>query len=58
MWGYTAVDKAYSTAGKEKNAVEIKKKQQIGITALYCRLSRDDRTDNDTLSWDIYRKML
>ena len=27
-----------------------KKKQQIGITALYCRLSRDDGTDNDSNS--------
>jgi len=27
-----------------------KKKIQTGITALYCRLSRDDGTDNDSNS--------
>ena len=29
-----------------------KKKNQAGITALYCRLSRDDGTDNDSNSID------
>ena len=27
-----------------------KKKEQIGITALYCRLSRDDGTEGDSNS--------
>ena len=35
-----------------------KKKQQIGITALYCRLSRDDGTDNDSNSIVNQKRML
>lgn len=35
-----------------------KKKQQIGITALYCRLSRDDGTDNDSNSIINQKKLL
>jgi len=35
-----------------------KKKQQIGITALYCRLSRDDGTDNDSNSILNQKKLL
>ncbi len=35
-----------------------KKKQQIGITALYCRLSRDDGTDNDSNSIINQKRML
>ena len=30
--------------------MQPKKKEQIGITALYCRLSRDDGTDGDSNS--------
>ena len=35
-----------------------KKKEQIGITALYCRLSRDDGTDNDSNSIINQKKLL
>ena len=35
-----------------------KKKQQIGITALYCRLSRNDGTDNDSNSIINQKKLL
>ena len=35
-----------------------RKKQQIGITALYCRLSRDDGTDNDSNSIINQKKLL
>lgn len=28
--------------------MQSKKKDNVGITALYCRLSRDDGTDNDS----------
>ena len=35
-----------------------KKKQQIGITALYCRLSRDDGTYNDSNSIINQKKLL
>ena len=30
--------------------MQSKKKDNVGITALYCRLSRDDGTDNDSNS--------
>ena len=30
--------------------MQSKKKDYVGITALYCRLSRDDGTDNDSNS--------
>lgn len=30
--------------------MQPKKKEQIGIAALYCRLSRDDGTDGDSNS--------
>ena len=35
-----------------------KKKIQTGITALYCRLSRDDGTDNDSNSITNQKKLL
>ena len=35
-----------------------KKKEKIGITALYCRLSRDDGTDNDSNSIINQKKLL
>ena len=35
-----------------------KKKEQTGITALYCRLSRDDGTDNDSNSITNQKKLL
>ncbi len=38
--------------------LKSKKKQQIGITALYCRLSRDDGTDNDSNSIINQKRML
>ena len=30
--------------------MQSKKKDNVGVTALYCRLSRDDGTDNDSNS--------
>ena len=35
-----------------------KRKIQTGITALYCRLSRDDGTDNDSNSITNQKKLL
>ncbi len=33
-------------------------KEQVGITALYCRLSRDDGTDSDSNSVANQKKLL
>ena len=38
--------------------MQSKNKNQIGITALYCRLSRDDGTDSDSNSVDNQKKLL
>ena len=35
-----------------------KKKEQTGITALYCRLSRDDGTDGDSNSVANQKRLL
>ena len=38
--------------------MQSKKKDNVGITALYCRLSRDDGTDNDSNSIVNQKKLL
>ena len=38
--------------------MQSKKKDVVGITALYCRLSRDDGTDNDSNSIVNQKKLL
>lgn len=38
--------------------MQSKNKNQIGITALYCRLSRDDGTDSDSNSVSNQKKLL
>ena len=40
------------------HTVEKKQKQVTGITALYCRLSRDDNTDRESNSIANQKKML
>ena len=35
---------------ERRNNMQPKKKEQTGITALYCRLSRDDGADGDSNS--------
>ena len=38
--------------------MQSKKKDNVGVTALYCRLSRDDGTDNDSNSIVNQKKLL
>ena len=38
--------------------MQSKNKNQIGITALYCRLSRDDGTESDSNSIGNQKKLL
>lgn len=38
--------------------MQSKNKNQIGVTALYCRLSRDDGTDSDSNSVSNQKKLL
>ena len=38
--------------------MQPKKKEQTGITALYCRLSRDDGTDGDSNSVANQKRLL
>ena len=38
--------------------MQSKVKEDVGITALYCRLSRDDGTDNDSNSIVNQKKLL
>ena len=53
-----AAEYVCSAARKEDYMQSKKKNEQTGITALYCRLSRDDGGDGDSNSIVNQRKML
>ena len=47
-----------SVAGKEDNIAVEKKQANVGITALYCRLSRDDGAEGESNSIGNQKKLL
>ncbi len=53
-----AAEYVCSAAGKEDLCSRKKKKEQLGLTALYCRLSRDDGAEGDSNSVANQKRLL